>query len=149
MKRMLAVILSVFVLAACGPATQTPDTPVKSNPPTQGPPPSYAPRAGDDLLLRGEVFIDAADSLSMHSLPPQYSLTLRGSLPTPCHELRVAYAEPDSDNRINLDTYSVADPDVVCVQVLTPFEQDVYLGSFPAGHYTVWVNGVQVAEFDA
>ena len=149
MKRTLAVILSVFGLAACGTATRSPDRPVNGNPATEGPPPVYAPRAGDDLLVRGEVFIDAADSLSMDSFPPQYSLTLKGSLPTPCHELRVAYDEPDSDNRINLDTYSVADPNVVCAQVLTPFEESVYLGSFPGGHYTVWVNGVQVAEFDA
>jgi hypothetical protein len=32
--------------------------------------------------------------------------------------------------------------------LLTPQEMNISLGSFPAGHYTVWVNGQQVGEFD-
>jgi hypothetical protein len=32
--------------------------------------------------------------------------------------------------------------------MLRPFEQEINLGGFPAGHYTVFVNGKPVGEFD-
>jgi hypothetical protein len=93
--------------------------------------------------------VDSAEPISMESYPVQFAILLKGNLPTPCHELRAVYHEPDVENKINLEVYSVADPNAVCAQMLQPFEQNVYLGSFPQGHYTVWVNGKMVAEFDA
>lgn len=150
MKHLLIPLLALALLAACAPTpTQSPDTPVDSDTPPNGLPPIYAPRPGDDQLLRGEVYLDSADLLTMESYPLQFALVLKGNLPTPCHEIRVVYNEPDADNKINLEVYSVADPDAVCAQMLRPFEQNVSLGSFPSGHYTVWVNGEQVTEFDA
>jgi hypothetical protein len=150
MKRLLIALLTLTLLAACAPTpTQSPDTPVDSDTPPNGLPPIYAPRPGDDQLQRGEVYLDSVDLLTMESYPLQFSLILKGNLPTPCHEIRVVYNEPDADNRINLEVYSVTDPNGVCVQVLERFEQNVSLGSFPSGHYTIWVNGKQVAEFDA
>lgn len=150
MKPFLPILLALTFFAACAPTqTPLPDTPVDSDTPPNGLPPSYAPRPGDDALLRGEVYLNSTDLLTMESFPVQYSLVLKGSLPTPCHELRVVYHEPDAENRIKLEVYSVTDRNAVCVQMLQPFEQSIYLGSFPAGHYTLWVNGEQVAEFDA
>lgn len=150
MKRFVLTLFLLLVLAACAPTqTPLPDTPVDSNTLPNGLPPIYAPRPGDDTLLRGEIYLDSSDLLAMESFPVQYSLALKGSLPTPCHELRVVYHEPDANNKIALDVYSVADPNAVCTQMLQPFEQSIYLGSFPSGHYTVWVNGKQAAEFDA
>lgn len=150
MKRLLIVLLVLVSMAACAPApTQSPDTPVDSGGSPNSLPPIYAPRPGDDQLTRGEVFIDSVEILAMESFPVQYAILLKGSLPTPCHEVRVVYNEPDSENKIKLEVYSVTDPNIACAQVLQPFEQNVYLGSFPSGHYTVWVNGEQVAEFDA
>ena len=150
MKRLLIPLLALTLLAACAPApTQSPDTPVNSDTPPNGLPPIYAPRPGDDQLVRGEIFLDSTDLLTMESYPLQFMLMLKGNLPTPCHELRVVVSEPDAQNQIKLEDYSVADPDAVCVQMLQPFEQNIPLGSFPSGHYTLWVNGTQVAEFDA
>jgi hypothetical protein len=150
MKRILLFLFALTLLAACGPTpTQSPDTPVDSGDSPNGLPPLYAPRPGDDALQRSETYINSADLLAMESFPVQYSLVIKGNLPTPCHELRVVSHEPDVDNKIQLEAYSVADPKAVCVQMLQPFEQNVYLGSFPAGHYTVWVNGEMMAEFDA
>jgi hypothetical protein len=119
------------------------------NTPPNGLPPIYAPRPGDDTLTRDGVYLDSTDLMVMESYPPQFMLMLKGNLPTPCHELRVVYHAPDEENRINLEVYSVADPNAVCVMMLQPFEQNINLGSFPSGHYTVWINGEQVAEFDA
>jgi hypothetical protein len=154
MKRLLLTALIAALLSACAPvATESPDMPpampIDSNTPPSGLPPIYAPRPGDDQLTRDGVYLDSTDLLVMESYPPQFVLMLKGNLPTPCHELRAVYHEPDEENRINLEVYSVADPNAVCVMILQPFEQNVYLGSFPSGHYTVWVNGEQVAEFDA
>jgi hypothetical protein len=55
---------------------------------------------------------------------------------------------PDAENKIFVDVYSVTDPNQVCVQVLKPFEASIDLGTFPSGHYTVWVNGEMAGEFD-
>ena len=150
MKRFLISLFTLALLAACAPTpTQSPDTPVDSDTPPNGLPPAYAPRPGDDRLLRGEAFIASVDLLTMESYPLQFALALKGNLPTPCHEIRVVVSEPDAQNRIDLDVYSVVNPDTICAQMLQPFEQNIPLGSFPSGHYTIWVNGKQVAELDA
>ena len=150
MKHFLIPLLVLTLLAACAPTpTESPNTLVDNDAPSNGLPPIYAPRPGDDQLLRGEIYLDSADLLTMESYPLQFALVLKGNLPTPCHEIRVVFSEPDADNKIKLDVYSLADPDAVCVQMLQPFEQNIILGSFPSGHYTVWVNGEQVTEFDA
>jgi hypothetical protein len=70
-------------------------------------------------------------------------------LPTPCNQLRGDISPPDSENKIVVDVYSVVEADAICAQVVEPFEENFPLGSFPAGHYTLWVNGELVAEFDA
>jgi len=150
MKRILIVLLTLTLLAACGPVTPlSPDTPVDSGTSPDGLPSIYAPRPGDDQLVRGNIYIDSVEMLAMESFPVQFSVTLKGGLPTPCNEIRVVYHEPDAENRINLDVYSVIAPGSICADMIQPFEQGVALGSFPAGHYTVLVNGEKMAEFDA
>jgi hypothetical protein len=150
MKKTIYPILALVLLAACAPAgaTSTPDeaVPTPEVPPLRHP---WAPQAGDSELLRGRVYIDSAELLVMESFPLQFTLRLTGSLPTPCHSLRVAVAEPDANNRIAVEAYSVVKLNMICTQVLEPFEAGVPLGSFPAGHYTVEINGEQAAEFDA
>jgi hypothetical protein len=32
---------------------------------------------------------------------------------------------------------------------ITPQEANINLGGYPTGHYSVWINGQQVDEFDA
>ena len=66
-----------------------------------------------------------------------------------CHELRVVIGEPDAGKMIDIEVYSVTDPDAVCAQVVEPVEVSIPLGSFPAGHYTVRVNGQEAGEFDS
>jgi hypothetical protein len=150
MKRILIALLALTLLTACGPAatpTQSPDTPVDSGTAPDGLPPIYAPRPGDDLLQRVDVTVESASIFVMESFPVQYSILLGGNLPTPCHELRVVTHTADADNKINLEVYAVVDPNVMCTEVLQPFEQTISLGAFPKGQYTVWVNGKKMAEF--
>jgi hypothetical protein len=89
------------------------------------------------------------DLLIRESFPPQIALTLNGELPTPCHQLRVLVNEPDADNRIDVEAYTVVNPDLACIQVVEPFEATLDLGTYPSGHYSVWVNDEPAAEFDS
>lgn len=149
MKRLLIFLPALTLLAACASSpTPRPDTPMGSDSLSNASPPAYAPRPNDDELLRGEAYVDSVDLLAMESYPLQFALIIKGSLPTPCHELRALLNEPFENGKIIVNVYSVADPNAVCAQMLQPFEQTIFLGSFPGQHYTVWVNGKQVAQFD-
>lgn len=158
--------LAAFLVAACQPLavpseptalpTATPDVgqgkPVGSvgDVPTTDPNlPSYIPQAGDAALDRGPVFIDEVEMLSAESFPPQISLIIRGALPTPCHQLRVAVGQPDVQNKLAVEVYSLSQPGRMCQQVLKGFEATVPLGPMPAsGHYTISINGDLTREFD-
>jgi hypothetical protein len=100
-------------------------------------------------LTRGEAFLEAKSLATLESYPVQFMLQLKGELPTPCHKLRIAVEPPDKDNKVAVDVYSVVNPAEICIQVLAPFEVAFPLGSYPAGIYTLWVNGEMVAEFQA
>jgi len=100
-------------------------------------------------MQRGEVFIDTQEILILESFPLQFQLQVTGSLPTPCHELRAVVEEPDDQNQIRVDMYSLVDPDTVCAQVLEPFDVSLSLGSYPSGTYSVFVNGEKIGEITA
>ena len=106
------------------------------------------PKPGDENLTRGNVFIQEFSLVIRESFPPQVSLAFSGELPTPCHQLRAVVSEPDEENKIVAEVYSVVNPNMVCTQVLKPFEANMDLGTFPTGHYTVWINGEMAGEFD-
>lgn len=132
-----------------GPDTSTSNT--ETQEPIQMGESEYSPQPEDDKLKRSTIQLDleASDILVMESFPVQVNVNLRGSLPDPCHELRVVASEPDSDNHISLEIYSLADPSKACITVIEPFEATISLGSFPEGTYTIIVNGETLGEFDA
>lgn len=107
------------------------------------------PAPGDDKKLRSTTYLDSVQLLILESYTVQINLQLAGSLPTPCHQLRVAIDPPDKENRIYIDVYSVVDPDKMCIQVLEPFTTALSLGSFPTGHYQVYINNELIGEFDS
>jgi len=150
------LVLVMLLIVSCSPhalTTPDPDTPITSPPgdnmstnePILNP---FAPQVGDTALTRGTVYLNKIDLPIRESFPPQVSLNLAGDLPTPCNQLRVDIAPPNQQNQIMVDVYSVVDPNQVCAQVLEPFEASIDLGTFPTGHYTVWVNGQKAGEFD-
>jgi hypothetical protein len=154
--------VGVILLAACGPIsdvirgddldpdqipTPLPQEPVGSDEDKKTPEDPYDPKAGDKDLQRGEVFIEGSEVLLLESYPVQVRLHVTGDLPTPCHELRAVVNEPDAQSRIEVDLYTVVDPDMICIQVLEPFDANIDIGDFTEGEYTVWVNGEQAGEF--
>lgn len=157
MKRVISTLAALaLMVSACASATQPSDMPVsypnvsypnsEETPPTQ---PDYAPKPEDAALMRGLAYVEGSDLLTLESYPLQFVLQLRGSLPTPCNALRVVVSPPDAENKLLVDVYSVVDSTKVCAQSLQPFEVSIALGSFPAGTYTLWINGKQVAEFQS
>ena len=155
MRSQIFVLLALLAIS-CSPSlepTPLPDTAVTS-PPVDNMPSAepvtnpFAPQSGDTGLTRGAVYINEASLIIRESFPPQISLNLAGDLPTPCNQLRVVINPPDSENKINVDAYSVVDPNQACIQVLEPFGASVDIGTFANGHYTVWVNGEMAGEFD-
>lgn len=167
MKYLLPLVLVAALLAACGPTsarTPGPESPATSpvtlDSPTSNPfvaenpreeplAMPYAPRPGDANLTRGNIFVEEKGLVIRESYPPQIALGISGNLPTPCHEIRAEISEPDAENKINVDVYSVVDPNMICTQVLKPFMENIELGTYPGGHYSVWLNGEMVGEFDS
>lgn len=161
MRKILVFIVFASLAGACAPATEPavgpdtlhPDTIITSPPVfdptgTESTNLSTSPNPSDKKLERGNVFISESGLLVRESFPVQIALVLSGELPTPCHQLRVNVDPPDNENKIHVEVYSVFDPNMTCIQVLKPFQESIPLGSFPTGHYTVWVNDAQVGEFD-
>lgn len=110
----------------------------------------YAPAAGDENMDRGNAFVelDSSSVVLLESNPPQVKLHLKGNLPNPCHKLRVNPAQPDAQKRIQVEVYSVAKPGELCTEVLQEFEAEISLGSLPTGHYSIYINGELLGEFD-
>lgn len=107
---------------------------------------SYAPVDGDAAMQRGYVKIDSLVLLVSEGYPHQYQLEMKGTLPTPCHQLRVVVEEPNVESDIHVQVYSIYDPYTVCTQVQNPFDASFPLGEYVRGSYTVIVNGKDVTE---
>ena len=124
-----------------------PDTPVINLPGGSDASPFPEKPAGEGLVA-GPVYLDSTDLLILESFPPQYRLLLKGNLPDPCHGLEVVVPAPDAEGIIDVQVFSLADPETICIQVLEPFEESVSLDGFPPGTYTVEVNGEPVGQME-
>lgn len=143
------LLIGMMVLSACSasgsdaPAPVNADAPVSSTDPLVPVPPLNLEVLGP--LELAEV---TTELLVLESYPLQYNLVLRGMLPSPCHRLLITFDEPNTSNEIQIQALVAVDPEMICAQVLTDFEEVVSLGSYATGAtYTVWINGTQVAEF--
>jgi hypothetical protein len=142
--RILTFILAAMLFTACSPkATPTPPVFQTNNP--------YAPQAGDSALMAGDITVDSASVFLSKSQPPQLMVNFAYFQPTPCYQLRVEISGPDSENHINLKAYAVAEKDKVCtlMPLATPLQASLNLGSFPSGHYIVFLNDTQIGAFDS
>jgi hypothetical protein len=148
-------------------ATYTPTTPTAPIPATQEisvtstvmfsttptpqsitPPTAYQPQPGDSKLQRAEAFPDTVqvDLSSNKGVLPVLSIS--GSLPTPCHQLRAIVSQPDSKNRINIKLYSLVNPEMMCAQVLKSFNLVIQLDQLKQpGEYIILVNNKEMTRF--
>lgn len=149
-KMILPISAGLAMLTLCGCAI-IPDVPPSPTPTPPLPPSGYEPQPGDDKLQRGQVYLDLENSnvILGESLPVQVSVILIGNLPNPCHQLRVAVAQPNDQKEVHLEAYSVFDPGAICISVLKPFSATIPLGTYSMGHFSVFVNGQLIGEFEA
>jgi hypothetical protein len=148
LNRILLFTLVTLIFTACAPTQASSYTPI---PPVNEVNNPYAPQSGDGSMLRGDVRIDSASVNVAESNPPQATLNFAYFLPTPCFQLRTEVTSPDAQNRINVSAYAVAEKGKACtlMALATPLKASLPLGTFPKGHYEVWLNGSKVGEFDA
>ena len=99
---------------------------------------------GDENLIRGEVFLNETQIILQEGHPQQNLLRLSGALPTPCHQIRVIIHEPDEQDQIHIEVFSLADPEDICIQVLESIEVNIPFGEFSSGEYEVFVNGESI-----
>ena len=138
MHRLLIGLWLFVLLAACAGGADQPIDSTTSTPSTT--PPTAIP---DDA---GPVFVDTSDILLMESFPVQVALHLTGNLPTPCH--RAVWEVEDDGTTIAVRLASVTEPDVVCAQVLEPFEVSIPLGDYESGTRVVTLNGAEIGDFE-
>jgi hypothetical protein len=121
-----------LVGAACAPAIAVP-TPTPT-PPTGG---------GSGEVITGEANVESIEIIMLESFPVQVSVTASGYLPDPCTAISGTEQTMEGDT-IYLEIKTSRPADVVCIQVLEPFEETYPLdvAGLPAGTYTVDVNGV-------
>jgi hypothetical protein len=103
---------------------------------------------GAGQLQKANIFIDSVTVLVRESDPPQVSLSVRGNLPTPCNQFAYELGQPDEQGRVNIEVYSLVDPDVACITVLQPFEEVIDLGTFLLEEHELLVNGTPVDEYN-
>jgi hypothetical protein len=141
-KSILSLVLLSLLLAACG-ARSTPAVLHFDNP--------YAPQPADSSLMAGDIKIDSSSVFLAESQPPQVMVNFAYFQPTPCYQLRVEASNPNEQNQIHLKAYAVAEKDKPCtlMALATPLQASLNLGSVPKGHYTVFLNGDQIGEFDS
>ena len=98
----------------------------------------YSAKDTDRNLKRADVFVDSAEVIEESIRPGKASLNIRGSLPTPCHDLRAVVRHRDGTDRVDIALYSVFDPQKMCAQELKPFSIQVAL---PQNAVVIYLNG--------
>ena len=120
----------------------------RGNPELEAPPFPFdlsgpaTPKAG---MVMGMAEVEGIDILIMESFPVQVAVMAYGTLRDACTEIDEVRQRFDADtDTFAVEIRTVRDPDQLCVQVLTPFEERITLDVYglPAGTYTVDVNGV-------
>jgi hypothetical protein len=154
MKPWMPALVILFALAACQPQpTPLPD----ADTPSPTPEPvriesldnPYAPTLDDARFSKGPVTFNSIGLLVMAAYPDQIALSLDGSLPSPCHQLRVRVLPfTPGSGRVDVEAYSVVDRDQICEPVLKLFNENVPIGRFPPGLYELYLNDSLVGTFN-
>ena len=136
-------ILITLLFTACGPGGAPSPTLVPPDNP-------FEPQAGDNAMALSDVLVNSA---FLNLEQPQESVLLGFSFykEAACDQLRVSVSQPDAKNQINVSVYAVREKDKPCTlaNLRAPIQTNVILGSYPKGHYSVYVNGTKAGEFDS
>lgn len=166
---LLILVLSAGLLSACAAASmggQEPtavpiqptlpgkiiQTPLESTPTPSiqytlpSPMDETSPRPEDANLEKANAYVDTIELLAMQTFPVQYRLHITGSTPTPCHKVRVSFGMPNENNAVQVEVYSVANPNTICAQMLAPFDVSVAINGLAAGKYSLYHDNTLIGE---
>ena len=136
MRRVTLSILLVALLAtSCSDDVASPDGSTTNDQTT-------APSQDPGIAVAPDVaWIDSVEILLLESYPVQVHAVVKGTMPSPCHELTWEVSDPDPDGRIVMDVWSTIDPNDDCAEVIQDFEESIPVGSFTGGEFVLVVNG--------
>jgi hypothetical protein len=174
-KIILVSLLCLLVFSSCNPISSlSGDGQMKKAHPTPGqtkPDVSAPPEPVDDMnqerplpdtpglpdpsQSKGKNFrsgriVQSADLVIMESYPPQIKVVIKGELPNPCYTLDLKTSPADEKNRIMITVTSTVNQDLICTEVIAPFEETILLNMAgeAEGTYSVWLNGQPIGEFE-
>lgn len=108
----------------------------------------YAPQAGDLDKQQAGVILTSLDLLERTDLDPvRTELSILGSMPNVCNELRVKVNPPDDSYNVYIEIYSLIDPKENCDNVFQQFKAQITLGIYSQGRYSLWVNKIYIGDF--
>ncbi len=138
-KLVIFITCGLIFVTACQTTAETPDTDrIGSKTDETG-------LLSEDSLdghVTGEAMVEEMEIQVMESYPVQVEVWLRGNLPDPCTRLTEVLQERE-DNTFNLFVLTQRDPNLMCIQVIEPYETtvDLEVRGLSAGEYTVSAKG--------
>jgi inhibitor of cysteine peptidase len=96
----------------------------------------------DNQSIIADMPIQGIEVLLAESDPVQVAVVVTGWLPDSCtahHETHQAQV----GNTIAIQITTIRPKDLACATVITEYQEQVFIGTLPAGDYTVIVNGVE------
>jgi PBP1b-binding outer membrane lipoprotein LpoB len=135
MKKMVifSALVIVVLLASCAAAQSAEEAQVNTvtieNP--------YAPQAGDEALNQDSTIVE-----NVRWDEANQTLTISGSLSTPCNQLRVTVTQ--NNEQIDFTVYSVSEKEILCAQMLEPFEAAFKIESFDPQLFRIFINGQEM-----
>jgi inhibitor of cysteine peptidase len=131
------ILLTLAVAGGCTSGTQGNPTAVPAATAVPGATPT-------GIGIRGEAKVDSLEIKTTGSLPQaKVQVVARGTLPDGCTKITDISQKRDGNTfTVTLGTYR--EPNVMCIQVITPYIEtiDLDVTGLPAGTYTVVVDGV-------
>lgn len=134
----ILVLLTWVLLSGCGGLEL---------PAQEATPAPWDPVPVDSEMQRGEIELMNVEVISLKSDPSQLAMQIEGALPTPCHLLRVEVSISEDQSSVEVDIYSIVDPDQICIQVLEPFSETIPLAGIANNEFQVIVNNQLIGEY--
>ncbi len=147
MKKFVLLYFAAL-LSACLAQPPPEPTPTTSGPIVVRPEENqYAPKPEDSSMTKAGVILTSLDLSELADATPlRTQLTILGSMPSVCNELRIKINPPNDEYQIFIEIYSIVNPNLNCENVFQQFETSILFGEYSAEQYSIWVNNSFVGD---